>query len=127
MTGDKKIKTFTDLLVWQKGHEVVLDIYKITETFPRKEVFGLSSQMQRAAVSITINLAEGFSRKGFREKVQFFHTSLGSATELENQLIIARDLGYLTRDDYNVTIDKLTSAQKLLNAFIKKTKTFLNS
>jgi four helix bundle protein len=122
-----KIRTFMDLLVWKKGHELVLVIYKLTDSFPRKEVFGLSSQMQRCAVSITSNIAEGFSRKGYKEKVQFFHTSLGSATELQNQLIIAYDLGYITLNGYNDTMDSLISVQKLLNAFIKKTKTFLNS
>lgn len=122
-----KIRTFMDLLVWKKGHELVLKIYQLTETFPRKEIFGLSSQMQRCAVSITSNIAEGFSRKGYKEKIQFFYTSLGSATELQNQLIISYDLGYIKLSDYNNAMDSLISVQKLLNAFIKKTKSFLNS
>jgi four helix bundle protein len=122
-----KIKIFTDLIVWQEGHKLVLKIYELTDEFPQKEKFGLSNQMQRAAVSITSNIAEGFSRKGYREKIQFFYTSLGSVTELQNQLIVAKDLKYISLKDYNIVSEQLIIVQKLLNGFIKKTKTILNS
>lgn len=122
-----KIKTFTDLHAWQKGHELVLNIYKLTENFPDKERFGLSNQMKRCAVSITSNIAEGFSRKGTKEKIQFFYTSLGSITELQNQLIIAKDLEYISFDEFDNTLEKLVIVQKLLNGLIKKTKTIHNS
>ncbi len=125
MTGDKsKIRTFTDLTTWQEGHKLVLNIYGATESFPSKENFGLSSQMQRCAVSVTSNVAEGFSRKGTKEKIQFFYTALGSITELQNQLIIAKDLQYVTLYKYKDLIDQLIVVQKLLNGLIKKTKSY---
>jgi len=74
----QKILVFTDLLVWQKAHELVLEIYKLTNTFPKSEIFGLTSQLRRASVSITSNIAEGFGRHSFAEKIQFYflHTVL---------------------------------------------------
>ena len=85
MNNDKpKIKSFTDLIVWRKGHQLVIAIYKITNNFPKKETFALTSQMQRCVVSITSNIAEGFSRQGIKEKIQFYYMALGSVTELQN-------------------------------------------
>ncbi len=118
------IQIFTDLRVWQSAHEVVLNIYKITKQFPKDEMFGLSSQMRRAAVSMTSNIAEGFSRYSYKEKAQFYYIAHGSMTELQNQLIIARDVSYIDNDEYNNLFEKLVSVHKLLNAFIKKTKSF---
>jgi four helix bundle protein len=94
---NKKIKSFTDLKAWQEGHKLVLIIYKETEKFPKKEIFGLTSQMRRAAVSVTSNIAEGFSRNTNKDKCQFYSNALGSLTELQNQLLITRDVGYLER------------------------------
>ena len=90
------IKTFTDLIVWQKGHALVLEIYKITSFFPKEELYGLTSQIKRAIISVTSNLAEGFVRHSKKEKVQFYYVSLGSITEVQNHLIIARDLHFIT-------------------------------
>ena len=125
MNEQVKIKSFTDLTVWQEGHRLVLVIYKITKNFPREEVFGLIDQMRRAAVSITSNIAEGFSRQSYKEKVQFYSIAHGSLTELENQLLIAKDIGYIEKDEYNNAINQACSVHKLLNAFIKKTKMFI--
>src|SRR3989344_3330038 len=91
----EKIRSFLDLEAWKEGHSLVLNIYKITKGFPKDEVFGLSSQMRRCSVSITSNIAEGFSRNSYKEKVQFYLTALGSTTELQNQLIVAKDVGYI--------------------------------
>src|SRR3990167_10660108 len=96
-----KIVDFTDLLVWQKSHLLVLEIYKITRTFPTFERFGLASQMQRAVVSITSNLAEGFARRSKKEKLQFYYTALSSLSELRNQLLICRDLKYIDELKFN--------------------------
>lgn len=85
-----KIKDFTDLETWRKSHELVLTIYKATEKFPKSEAFGLISQMQRAAVSITSNIAEGFGRQTLKEKIQFFYQAQGSLTEVKNQLILSK-------------------------------------
>ena len=90
------IKSFTDLIVWQKGHALVLEIYKITSFFPKEELYGLTSQIKRAIISVTSNLAEGFVRHSKKEKVQFYYVSLGSITEVQNHLIIARDLHFIT-------------------------------
>ena len=90
------IKTFTDLIVWQKGHALVLEIYKITSFFPKEELYGLTSQIKRAIISVTSNIAEGFVRHSKKEKVQFYYVSLGSITEVQNHLIIARDLHFIT-------------------------------
>jgi four helix bundle protein len=118
MNGETKITSFTDLNAWKHGHKLVLKIYEITEQFPQKEVFGLTSQMRRAAVSITSNIAEGFSRNTSKDKVQFYSIAQGSLTELQNQLLIARDIGYIKEEgfqdiaNHTVTVSKLISGLK---------------
>ncbi len=118
-----KIKSFTDLHAWQKGHQLVLDIYKITKQFPSEERFGLSDQMRRCAVSITSNIAEGFSRKGTKEKLQFYYMSLGSVTELQNQLLISRDIGYIKNVEFQKLAEKTVEVSKLINGLIRSLKT----
>ncbi len=81
---EKRIKDFKDLVIWKESHKLVLMIYEITRTFSKEEVFGLISQMRRASVSITSNIAEGFGRQGVKEKVQFYYMSRGSLVELKN-------------------------------------------
>lgn len=93
----KKIKSFTDLIAWQEGHKLVLEIYKATKIWPKEELFGLISQIRRAVVSITSNLAEGFSRSTLKDKANFYSMALGSLTEAQNQLLVARDLDYLEK------------------------------
>lgn len=117
-----KISSFTDLIVWQKAHKLVLEIYLITKTFPREELYGLVDQMRRCAVSITSNIAEGFSRQGLKEKIQFYYVSLGSVTELQNQLLISRDLGYINNSQFNDLANKTIEVHKLLNGLIKSLK-----
>jgi len=116
------IRSFTDLNAWKEGHKLVLSIYKITENFPSKERFGLTSQMTRAAVSITSNIAEGFSRRSRKESMQFFYMSLGSTTELQNQLLIARDLGYIAKEEFKKIANQTVVVSKLLNGLIKSSK-----
>jgi len=119
------IKSFRDLQVWQEGHQLVLLIYQITKEFPKEERYCLIDQMRRAAISITSNVAEGFSRQGFKEKLQFYYMALGSITELQNQLLIAKDLKYLNQTEYNKIAKQVISVHKLLNSFVSKTKTFI--
>jgi len=95
------IKYFTDLLAWQKNHNLVLEVYQLTKKFPKDELFGLTSQIRRAVVSITSNIAEGFGRYYFNEKIRFYRIAKGSATEVQNQLIIAKDLKYITEEEFN--------------------------
>jgi four helix bundle protein len=118
---NKKIQKFTDLYAWKEAHILVLDIYKITKTFPRDEIYGLISQMRRAAVSITSNIAEGFSRRSFKDKAHFYTIALGSLTELENQIYISKDVGYLHLTVTQGLISQLLIAQKLINGLISKT------
>ena len=114
-----KVVNFTDLIAWQEGHKLVLEIYIITREFPQKETYILTSQIQRSAISITSNIAEGFSRKGKKEKIQFYSTALGSLTELQNQLFIARDLHYLAETKFTEIYNKSIFVHKLLNGLIK--------
>lgn len=111
----KMIKDFTDIIAWQKGHEVVLSIYKITEKFPKEEVYGLTSQMRRCAVSITSNIAEGFSRNSSKEKDQFYAISSGSYSELKNQLLVAKDLNIIAAEEYTDVSEKIKNGHMILN------------
>lgn len=119
---ETKIKSFTQLIVWQKGHSLALEIYTLTQKFPKCEIFGLVSQIRRCAVSITSNIAEGFSRRTEKEKIQFYHISLGSLTELQNQLLLARDLKYVNIEEFKNTANLSVEVAKLLNATISKLK-----
>lgn len=114
-----KIRSFTDLNAWKEGHRLVLNIYKITKEFPREEIFGLISQMRRCAVSITSNIAEGFSRRSYKEKSQFYSISQGSVTELQNQLLIAKDVGYITEDEFKKNAEQSVTVHKIVNGLIK--------
>lgn len=118
----KKIKSFTDLQAWQEAHKLVLLVYQLTDVFPSDQKFGLVNQMQRAAVSVSSNIAEGFSRQSLLEKKQFYYQSLGSLTELQNQLLIARDLKYLPKEQFNDAAQISVSVSKLTNALIKYVK-----
>jgi four helix bundle protein len=113
-----KIKSFTDLTAWREGHILVLKVYEITSKFPR-EAFSLRDQMGRSAVSITSCLAEGFSRRSKKEKKQFYFTALGSTTELQNQLLISRDLNYLPKTSFDSIAQRTVLVHKLINGLIK--------
>lgn len=121
------IHTFTDLIVWQEGHRLVIAVYKITGTFPAKEMYSLIDQMRRAASSVTNNIAEGFGRHGYKEKLQFYYLSQGSLTELKNQLLIARDVGYLNNKDYDALVALANQTHKLLQGLLTKTKEIINT
>ena len=122
MEENKKIKSFTDLDVWKKSHKLVLTIYKIIKKFPDQEQFVLSNQMTRAAISITSNIAEGFSRDSYKDKIRFYYMARGSLTELQNQLLIAKDLSYITTKRFKEIADQTVEVHKLINGIIKKSK-----
>lgn len=117
-----KIKSFTDLFAWQEGHRLVIMIYKITKNFPREETFGLTSQMRRCVVSITSNVAEGFSRQSFKEKVQFYSMAQGSLTELQNQIMIARDISFITQKQFKELADQSIKLHKIMSGLIRSSK-----
>jgi four helix bundle protein len=122
----KKIQEFTDLYAWQEAHKLVLLVYKTTRRFPREELFCLTDQMRRAAISITSNIAEGFGRRGYKEKIQFYYLAHGSLTELKNQILLAHDIDYLSNDNYQTILQQTTTTHKLLRGLLKKSKEFLD-
>ena len=117
-----KIRDFTHLDTWKEGHKLAIGVYEITTTFPKSETFGLVDQMRRCAVSITSNIAEGFSRFSIKEKLQFFRISAGSLTELQNQLIISKDVGFLKNQVFEPLFDKSMTVLRMLNGLIRSTK-----
>lgn len=114
-----KIRTFTDLIAWKEAHKLALIIYRSTEKFPLNERYSLIDQMRRAAVSISSNIAEGFSRQTKKEKIQFYFTAKGSLTELQNQLLLSRDIGYLNKELFSEMAAKTVLVDKLLIGLIK--------
>jgi four helix bundle protein len=118
----EKISSFTQLKAWQKGHALVLDVYDATNSFPQSEQFGLTAQIKRAVLSVTSNIAEGFSRQTKSDKIHFYHMALGSSTEVQNQLLAARDLGFLSKQQFAALADLSIEVNKLLNGLIKSLK-----
>lgn len=114
-----KIRKFTDLEAWKESHKLVLMVYKVVKKFPPSEQYILTSQILRAAISISSNISEGFSRQSKKEKVQFYFTAKGSLTELQNQLIIARDLSYINSTEFTTVADQTVQVHKLINGLIK--------
>lgn len=114
------IKSYKDLLVWQKGIELVIEIYHLTRTFPKEESYGLVSQIRRAAVSIPSNIAEGRCRRTRKDFVQFLRMAYASAAEVDTQLIIAKRLSFITQIDYNKVSDQLSEIMRMLNSMTSK-------
>lgn len=112
--------SYKDLIVWQKAVDLVAEIYKVTDRFPDREKYGLSSQMRRAAVSIPSNIAEGRSRSTKKDFVNFLHVALGSSTELETQLIIGQRLTYIQNSDFQRTTAQLSEVCRMLHGMIRK-------
>ena len=108
-------RTFEDLIVWQKAHQFVLRVYRLTDGFPKSELYGLTSQLRRAAVSIPANIAEGFKKKGKADKARFMNIAQGSLEECRYYLILARDLKY---GDVASTQPQLEETSKLLEAYV---------
>ena len=116
------MKDFRSLKVWEKAHAMTLTIYKSTESFPKQEMYALTSQLQRAAVSIPANIAEGCGKDSDAELKRYFLISMGSASELEYLLLLAYDLGYLPENTFQSMTSDLVEIRKMLNAFIQKLK-----
>jgi four helix bundle protein len=108
-----RAKTFEDLVVWQKAHDLVINIYKMTKLYPSEEKFGLTSQMRRSAVSVPANIAEGFAKRGIKDKCNFYNIAQGSLEELKYYLILSKDLGYLKA--YDNLMSEAEGIGKLLN------------
>lgn len=116
------IQKFTDLEVWKESHKLTLLVYRATKKFPKDETFGLTSQIRRAVVSIESNIAEGFSRYHFKDRLNFYYQSRGSASEVQTQLIIAKDLKYISSSDFQVMFETSQRVLIILSGLIKSTE-----
>lgn len=117
--SSKMLKNFKDLKVWQKSYELSLKIYRLTKHFPSEEKYGLTSQIRRAAVSVTSNIAEGYGRKTKPEYIQFLYIAYGSNCELETQMLLSGDLGYIKSEDIKQLQEEISEVERMLMALIK--------
>jgi four helix bundle protein len=111
--------SFKDLLVWQKAHQFVLEVYRITKEFPKDELYGLTSQYRRAAVSIPANIAEGYTRKGEKDKLRFYNIAQGSLEECRYYIILSKDLGYSSISEFELKLEEIS---KMLVSYMNKIK-----
>lgn len=119
----EKIKKFQDLFAWQESHKLVLLVYTISKAFPKEELFALTSQIRRAAVSVPSNIAEGYGRPSGKDRVHFFCMAKGSLLEVECQFLIAKDLGYMKNTSLIKTFnEQFEKTDRILTGLIKKTK-----
>lgn len=114
-----QIKVFTEIIAWQKSHELVILVYGLTSEYPKHEQFGLVSQSRRCAVSIPSNIAEGFKRKTKNDSVHFYNISESSLEELKYQVLLARDLKYISKDQYDEFLKLAEETGRLINGWIK--------
>ena len=117
---EEKSASYRDLIVWQKAKGVAVLVYRLTESFPKEEIYGLTSQMRRAAVSIASNIAEGQSRGSKKEFHHFLHIAFGSGAELETQFEIALALGKLKKGEYEEALGMLDEVMRMLNTLIRR-------
>jgi four helix bundle protein len=113
------MKNFRELKVWPKAHHFVLEVYRQTQNFPAEERFGLTTQLRRASASVASNIAEGCGRNGDRDFARFLSIAAGSASEAEYQLLLARDLGFLSDNVHQQLDGQINEIKRMLNAFIR--------
>lgn len=118
----EKLKSYKDLIVWQKAYQLVLLMYKITMNFPIAEIYGLTSQMRRSAISIPSNIAEGYRRQYIGEYLQFLSIAYGSCGELETQILLAKDLEFLDENNFGIAYNLCQEISKMLNSLINSIK-----
>jgi four helix bundle protein len=117
-----KTTSYKDLIVWKKSYQLSILIYKVTKEFPKDEVYGLTSQIRRCAVSIPSNIAEGYSRYRKLEFAHFLQISFASGAELETQVLISRDLNYISQKDFEIINSLLIEVMKMLNSLMSKVR-----
>jgi len=117
------LQDFRKLKVWQKSHQLTLDVYRATAPFPREELYGLTGQMRRSCASIPANIAEGCGRDGTAELARFLRIAMGSASELDYHILLAHDLALLNTEDYDHLTNDLTQIKKMLTSFVQTLKT----
>ncbi|MFH1160048.1 MAG: four helix bundle protein [bacterium] len=120
MNVPKKIVSYHDLEVWRRGVELVKQVYKITSGFPKSELYGMTSQIRRAAISFPANIAEGWGRESSKNYIQFLRNSRGSLFELDTLLIITQELSYISTDQSNNIRKEINELGKMLNSIIQK-------
>jgi four helix bundle protein len=120
---EAKMKDFRQLKVWEKAHHLALEIYKVSTIFPREELYGLTSQLRRASVSIPTNIAEGCGRNTDADFARFLQIAMGSASETEYEIILAFDLGFLSKDQFEHLQTHAEEVKKMLAAFLKTLRT----
>ena len=113
------LKNYKELKVWEKAYKLCLDIYTVTKRFPKEEIYGLTSQIRRSAVSIPSNIAEGYGRKTTSEYVRFLYIAYGSVCELETQTMISGDLDYMKKEKLQEVREELGDVERMLKAMIK--------
>lgn len=116
------MKNFKELLIWQRSHQLVLDVYLITKSYPKDELYGLTSQIRRSSTSIPTNIAEGCGRNSDAEMSRFLIIAQGSAAELEYQIILSKDLLYISTETFEKLSLELIEIRKMINTFIQKIK-----
>lgn len=116
-----------DLNAWREGHKLVILIYQITKKFPKEETYSLIDQMPRSAVSVTSNIAEGFGRQSYKERLKFYFQAQGSLTELKDQILVAKDIGYLENQGFKTLSEQANVTHRLLQGLISATKRIINS
>lgn len=118
----KILRDFKKLNVWEKSHQLALAVYQATAGFPKEELYGLTSQIRRAVVSIPSNIAKSSGRESIPDRIRFLHIAMGSANELEYQLMLARDLGFLDTTSHTNLDQLLTEVRRMLNGFVQTLK-----
>ncbi|OGE05668.1 four helix bundle protein [Candidatus Curtissbacteria bacterium RIFOXYB1_FULL_41_59] len=118
------MRSYKDLIVWQKAFKLALNVYEVTKKFPKEEVYGLTSQMRRCAISIPSNIAEGYARHRRLEYIQFLQIAFASGAELETQLLIAKEIGFIKENDSKSLSTQLDEVMKMLNSLIDKLKRY---
>lgn len=108
------MRDFHKLIIWQRSHQLTLAVYRISKSFPKEEIFGLTSQMRRAVSSIPTNIAEGCGRASNKDFAYFLQIAIGSATEVEYQLFLAHDINYINDDDYQALTDETVVVRKMI-------------
>jgi four helix bundle protein len=112
------MRNYRDLQVWKKAHDLTLELYRVSQRFPREEIYGITGQLRRAAVSIGANLAEGCGRRTSTELARFVRIALGSASELDYHLLLSRDLGYMAAEEFASASAALIEVRKMLTSFL---------
>jgi len=124
MENRKPSKSFKELIVWQKAHQLVLNVYKVTKSFPKEEMYGLTSQLRRSSVSVAANIAEGFKKKGIADKLKYMNTAQGSLSETDYHLLLTNDLGYFNTSGILSEVDEVG---RLLESYMQGIKRNTNS